>query len=231
MNELLHPPFNYSMRPDLGGTRYDYTKEISRDKVTYIVRNPISVTKLEIPGSDDFLHMSVETPEGDIFTEAYYTFLGDLTSAHLWFTRYCRQVDFASRATPSRKFLNNLDRFVEAGTEIMLEANVAMQRLCIYYCDADSDADDPDLTAGVDIELPAESTLLKYDPKDPDLDVDRVGLYVNLSDNVLNLGFLTGEKYIGFDTFSTVVNIDKLIGEKATPGDVRKILESILLKY
>ena len=109
------------IRPDLGGTRYDFVKEISRDKLTFSVRSRDCLTKITIP-DDSFLKISVEGPQELPFFESYYDFMGQLVSANIWFRRILDLPWFTFDLDDST--VDTFCQLVDTESDLMLEANI-----------------------------------------------------------------------------------------------------------
>lgn len=224
-----HPPFNFAMRPDFGGTGFSFVKEITRDRITYIISNESSHVLLTIPDHKDFLHISVENIGGRRFIEAYYNHLGELTSANLWLRGYCDQEDFLEKANPSDKLMTTYSKLSESKTEIMFEVDISQHNLGLYLCTEDSGSDNIEAITGADREMNSELTFINFHP-DEEGEIEPVTFCESVEDNILIFGFQPNEQTVVRDSISTFVNPEKLFG-LATPGDVQKFINRVFLQY
>ncbi len=227
---IEHSPFNFVMYHDLGGTTFDFAKRVSRDKVVYEVRNSLCLTNLEIPGDKSFLHVSVDLLEGGRFLDAYYSFLGELTSANLWFSNYCDQQNFAERANPNKKISETYDQLLDREADIMVEADMGTNQLGLYLCQEDSTADNIKAITGLAVDIARGGMLLNFHP-DKEGQITPVTFFAENDDKeeVLTLGFCVDESYMVSDNISTIINIDKIFGNPK-PKAVRDLIDAIFLK-
>ena len=230
-----HPLFNYIVYPDIGGTRYDFTTEVTRDSIIYNLRNPFSVTKLELPVGEAYMHVAVETLEGDRFLEAYYSVAGDLSTANFWFRRYCKQKDFIDNGQASEDNLATQKQLYERGADIMVEADIIHADLGLYLCDEDSDPDNVKIRASAKHYISSNGVLVKFHP-DEKGEITPVEFYARLNDNTLSFGFRQNKNDVVMDHLSTYINMDRLYSEiketkgKVTPGTAERVVSSVFLK-
>lgn len=234
MSEFLnphidHPSFNFIVNPDLGGTRYPFSKEILRDNIIYSIRDAYSLTQLEIPGDKSFLHVSVDTSKGDRFLDAYYNYLGDLMSANIWFRAYCDQKGLMEQGKPSKNTLDTYDQLSQRNADIMVEADMAFNDLGLYVCDEDSTADNLKILGSIGRDIPENGVLFTLYP-DVDRKMKPITFYAKIEDNVLTLGFRPNKNFVAKDCISTVINMDKIYGN-ASPRDISNLLGSVFIKY
>lgn len=225
--DVEHPPFNFAVRPDLGGTTISFVKEISRDRVMYQITNEYSHVKLVIPGHEDFLHIYAENLDGHRFIEAFYNHWGALTSANLWFRRYCDQDNFMEKAHPSLNLLTTYDQLSKSKTDILFEADMDQKNLGLYCCMDDSRSDNVNTISGTDHDMTPGLSLLRFVPEE-DFLIEPVTFCANLEDNVLSLGFQPTEGTVARDHISTITRPDILYG-KPTPKDIQNFIDSVFL--
>lgn len=227
---IKHPPFNFVTHPDLGGTNYDFARGVSRDKIVYEVRNPFCLTNLEIPGDKSFLHVSVDTLEGGRFLDAYYSFLGELTSANLWFSKYCDQQNFVERAKPSKKISETYNQLFDREADIMVEVEMGTNQLGLYFCQEDSTASNIKVITSAAFDITRGGLLLNFHP-DEEGQITPVTFFAENDDKdeVLSLGFCVDDLYMVSDNISTIINIDKIFGNP-TPKTVRDLIDAIFVK-
>lgn len=223
------PPLEFSVRPDLGGTRHPYVREIATDRLTHCIYNRFLQAKLTIPGRRDFLHVSLETREGDRYLEAYYNHWGEMTSANLWFRPYCDQKNFSKNAVPDSRLLRIYDQLSENNTDLMLEVDMDQCNIGVYYCLEESSSDNIHVIDASDHDMISGAHFIEFQP-DEGGEIEPVVFYINIEDNMLFLGFGSSEKKIFHDLLSTVVNTEKLFGSP-TPVDVQRFLEGVRVQY
>ncbi len=219
----FHLPFDYPIRPDLGGTAYDFVKEFSRDKTTFFVKNGDCLVKITAPDHQP-LKITVEGPQGLPFFETYYDFMGELISASIWFRR-CLDVPWQDFDMDDAT-IETYCQLADTESDFMLEADLRAGVLHCYHCNQESsDPDSMKVFSFADSPLARSiPILLKFTPPS-DGEINPVNLYAKIEDNVLSFGFcINGMSCLGRSA-SLDVNFGRL-GQNVTPGEVRRIIKN-----
>lgn len=228
-NNIYHPPFNHPMRPDLGGTSFDFSKEIKPDKVTFTVGQDDRFTKLIIPSKESYLAVTVEEDKTGIFIEAYYDFTGQLSLARLWFKCFCGQRSFNEKIVPDDNLINALGKLNRSGTDIALEADLEKNQLKIYHCEDNQSPGRLKILNHSLCELPRNSKAFAlFKGYGKVRSTTPVKFAAGIVDNTLSLGFCPNKKQLVDETISTNVKMDILYG--GTPAKVKHFLELVFLQ-
>lgn len=233
MSEILDPshqprPFNLPMSPDLGGTYYDFVREVSKDKLTFCVRKQNLLIKIALPGDKSFMHISVETLKGDRFLDAYYDVFGYLTSANLWFRRFYNQDGFAQRENPSRDVQTVYSQLVEKKADLMMEVDLRFQLLNFHYCRDNSTPDKMRYMSVATRDIGDNPNKVTFYPH-PSGEINPITFCASFSDDMLAFGFYPNEHKPVLSYLSTSANVGNIYGD-ASPKDVRDLMDRIFIK-
>jgi hypothetical protein len=223
--------FNRTMLPDFGGTKHNIWRESSPDKIAFHLCEGAYVKTITIPDHKAFLKVTAETLESGEFLEAYYTFMGDLTSANIWLRRHMVQDRFREHASPDQNLMDVYEELVKDKTDVMFEAEISINLLGLYYCIEGGNADNVSIIKELGRSVhPTNFEEALYFRKNPESHLKPIQFIATLMDDVLSLGFKVNDKDWVFETFSTVVNFGTL-GDKARPDEIKSIFDRIFVRH
>lgn len=225
---IEHPPLNYAVRPDLGGTQFPFIKEIFPDSITYISVGNYLQGKVEIPKHRDFIHVSLENHSGNKFLEAFYNPKGELVSSNLWFRSYCERIDFPDIASPDEELWGVYSELFERKTEVMLEIDVCQNMLAIFYCDESSTVRNLKNIDCTDNEIVDGLYVVTFDLEEG-VESQPVTFFTNIENNTLSVGFQTNKDFITNSYIRTFVSPEKVLS-KPTPAAVQDFLRDVFIK-
>lgn len=187
-------PFDFAVHPDLGGTKYPYTHEVSPDRTTYTISKENENVSVTLPKNKEFVQVCIENSQGEIFFEAFYDRKGMLAKAYFWLRRYCDRADFFQNSQPEDKILETIHQLYERQADIILEADIESDTLGLYYCTDDSGSEDMGVIESGELGISKELTIINFPPSETDIDfngesIEQATFFVVLDDKLLRFGF------------------------------------------
>lgn len=225
--------FDFTLRPDFGGTKNSIVNEITRDRITYLLPKDNGQVFLTVPNHNKFVQVAVENETGGRFLDARYNKDGKLIKANLWFRRYCDREGFYQRAQPSDKILDTIVQLYERESDIMFEADMNEKSLGMYYCLEDSESENLKIISSADHDMIEGLLLIDFHPNQEDEDeddeiIEPVTFCSVIDDGKLLLGFQSDERNAVGYQISTFVSPENLFG-LATPRAVQKFLDNLFV--
>lgn len=227
MSEIVHPLFDAHIMPDLGGTSYDFAKEIGRDRLTFFHRSGDNLTKVEIPG-EDYLRVSLSEGFGRNFFEANYKFTGELASATLSFRNYCEQKDFERYANPSDEVMETYWQLMDRNEDLRLKVDLDAKTISVTHGKFEKNGGFREIAVWEDTLPENEGVIFQMQPLEGD-DIGLMDFAVLFEDNILSMGVRTNEKDLAVDMVSGFATSSEL-SFTSTPKDLRRFLHKVFLK-
>lgn len=225
---MLIEKADFTVKPDFGGTRYPMVKEIGPKEISFYDKGDGTIAKVRISDNDGCVYISLNEPNRREHLEATYDFTGQLKSAYIWLRRCADRPDFKTGTEPDAVFNKTYNNLLSSGTDLMFEADLSMQEAFVYHCKEDSRSN---LIKGLSYAKSnfSEKMGIVINFVAVDSNIPPVKFFTRIDDAVLTIGFcINGKNQSVYDFISSTVNFGKL-GLLATPGEVRRILDSVFL--
>ncbi|HJY98614.1 MAG TPA: hypothetical protein VJ227_02795 [Patescibacteria group bacterium] len=218
-----------ALYPDFGGTSCDFTREVLPNKLTFCLREGTRTTRVEFPGGEAFMAISMEEAEGGRFLEAFYEYPGEMLSARIWYGRYCNQQDFEELAHPDENTRSVKRLLAQNNMDLILDARPDTPNVIFSLWTLKENGSLLKMVSIGGSPLPlGQISNLEYSLANIKGGTSAV-MCVGLIDGTLTLGVTPNRTLQASDHLSTFVNIKNITGF-ATPGEIKRILKEVFLK-
>jgi hypothetical protein len=224
---------DFAVRPDLGGTRIPFIKEIIEDKsVAFSIFDTKEgyTKKITIPDTYAFLSVSFINKDGDLFLKGFYDFKGELKDTYVWLSKFCKQAEYTKNITPDGDLVRTLKYLKDSDTDLVLEAAPSHGIIYFYHCNKGRDENDSIIKAHAESLLvkAEDDSLFRFDLSRVATEILPVEFRASLVDGVLTLGTLIG-KYLVTESLSTKVDLSTMDGF-SNPREVKAFLDAMSIK-